>query len=280
MHPYDAIDPATRSALELDPDALRRHLGPRLDVHPDNHALIEHFAELLWTDFAAHDGPSLIIAPVGPIGQYDSLAQNVVARGQSLAGLTILIMDEYLNDHGDWIDEDDPLSFRGHMARAFAFLPDDCKPRVVTPDPHDLGQVGRLIAAHGGVSTAYAGVGITGHLAFNDPIPGVTNPDVMAGQVTRVVSLSPETRLINSVTAAHGNTLRIPRQAVTVGMAEILGAARLRIFMNRDWQCAAIRRLAAGPVIAEFPASLVQTHANWTLHAVEAVLNSPEPGLR
>jgi len=163
-------------------------------------------------------------------------------------------------------------------------LPENLRPELVVPDPNALGVVPELIERMGGIDVCYGGVGITGHLAFNDPIPGVTSADYFASLPTRIVSLLPETLLINSITAARGNVARIPRMAVTVGMKEFLGCRLLRIFMNRDWQCAAIRRLAFGPVTGTFPASLVQRHANWTLHIVENVLQLPSwflaPGTR
>jgi glucosamine-6-phosphate deaminase len=150
----------------------------------------------------------------------------------------------------------------------------------VVPNPQEPTVVGQVIAAAGGVDVAYAGVGITGHLAFNDPEPGRDDPDWVAAWPTRIVRLLPETRLINAVTAAGGDVQRIPFLAVTVGMAEILAARTLRVWMNRDWQRAAIRRAFCGPVTGAFPASLVQRHSAVTLDVLDRVLDSPEPALR
>lgn len=281
--PYAGLDRETAEALRLDRAALTRRLGPRAEVFPDSDALIAAFADRILADFlaiAGEGGTMLAICPVGPVGQYDILARRVLDEGLSLDRLTLLIMDEYLTDEGAWIPETDPLSFRAHMARAFASLPAAQRPRVVVPDPADLAAIPKLIAAAGGIDVTYAGVGITGHLAFNDPIPGRDDPDHMASLPARIVELPPTVRLINGVTAARGNADRIPRLAVTVGMAEILSARRLRIFMNRPWQSAAIRRLACGPVTGAFPASLAQRHHDWTLHVVDGVLDPPEPALK
>ena len=106
------------------------------------------------------------------------------------------------------------------------------------------------------------------------------DPEVFARLETRVVTLSRETRLINSVSACRGNIDRIPQSAVTVGMKEILGARRIRVFMNREWQCAAIRKMLFGEVTGSFPASLVRKHDCATVHIVEGVLDLPEPTLR
>ncbi|WP_172297343.1 glucosamine-6-phosphate isomerase [Pseudoruegeria sp. HB172150] len=282
--PYHGLDAETREALRLSRSDLTARLSGRAEIFADNSAMISAFADLILQDFRAalEAGREhvLMICPVGPVGQYDLLSARCRDEGISLNRLTLLIMDEYLTDAGAWIAADDPLSFRGHMARALSDLPEDLRPEVVVPDPADTTAVPALIESMGGVDVTYAGVGITGHLAFNDPIPGRDAPEFLASLPTRIVALTTETRLINSVTAARGNAERIPRLAVTVGMKEILSARRLRIFMNRDWQCAAIRRLAYGPVTGAFPASLVQNHPEWSLHLVDLVLDPAEPGLR
>ena len=281
--PYDGLDAATRAALLLDAAALRRAVPAPLEVFDDNGAMIAALARYIEADLAAALAAGrervAMIVPVGPVGQYDLLARR--AGEMPFDRLTLIVMDEYLTDNGDWIAADDPLSFRGHIQRALMDrLPAGNRPELVVPDPRDTGAVGRCVDRLGGVDVCYAGVGITGHLAFNDPLAGVTDPAHVAGLATRIVALAPHTRLINAVTAARGNVERIPRQAVTVGMKEILGARRLRIFMNREWQCAAIRRLACGPVTGAFPASLARTHPDWSLHVVAHVLDPPEPQLR
>ena len=283
-HSYDDLDPETRAALELTRDDLLSKLGPRATIYPSNEQMIQALANQILADYreCLNAGRSQVgmIVPVGPVGQYQLIADRCRSEGISLSQLTLFVMDEYLTDAGQWIPEDDPLSFRAHIMRNLLDLsPEDMHPNVVVPDPADPDAVGREIDRLGGIDVTYAGVGITGHLAFNEPMPGVTNAKYFADLPTRIVTLLPETRLINSVTAARGNVQRIPRMAITVGMREILGARTLRIFMNRHWQSAAIRRLAFGPVAADFPASLAQNHPDWTLHVVDHVLDPPEPEL-
>lgn len=281
---YHDLDAQTRGALQMSADALRAELGARAEIFADNDAMISALADHMLGDYlaalqAGRDRVGMIV-PVGPVGQYPLLARRAQEQGVSLDRLSLFVMDEYLTDAGAWIPEDDPLSFRAHIRRnLLEHLPLEMRPEVIVPDPGDPGAVGRRAGEIGRLDVTYAGVGITGHLAFNEPMPGCDSADYFASLPTRVVPLLPETRLINSVTAARGNVARIPRMAVTVGMREILQAKRLRIFMNRHWQCAAIRRLAFGPVTAGFPASLAQAHPDWSLHLVEEVLEAPEPVL-
>lgn len=281
---YDELDNITRAALARSTSEVIGGLGERLTVHRSNEAMITKLAKTLLADYlsataSGHTKVAMIV-PVGPVGQYDIFARISVEQGVDLRQLTLIVMDEYLTNECNWINQDDALSFRSHIERhLLANLPTNNRPEIVVPDPHDLAGVQQAIDRAGGVETTFAGVGITGHLAFNEPMEGVEDPGYFASLPTRIVPLLAQTRLINSVTAARGNVARIPRMAVTVGMKEILSARRVRIFMNRHWQAAAIRRLAFGPVTASFPASLVQTHQDWSLDAVEEVLLPAEPQL-
>ena len=282
---YEGIDAQTATALRMTAEEVVAQSPAPIEIHDDNDAMIASFAQLIGDDYRRLLGGDrervLMIVPVGPVGQYDLLARACTETDRSLDRLTLILMDEYLTVEGNWIPETDPLSFRRHAREHLLdLLPANKRPRVVTPDPRDLDNVASVTEDLGGVDVCYAGVGVTGHLAFNDPVPGYDVAAWFASRGTRVVELSPETRLINSVTAARGNVSRIPRMAVTVGMKDILGARQLRVFMNRPWQCAAIRRLLFGPVTSRFPASLARRHKSLSLHVVRDVLDQPEPGLR
>lgn len=119
-------------------------------------------------------------------------------------------------------------------------------------------------------------------MAFNDPPePGEhVSLDEFRRSPTRVVRLSRETLVINAVTAAHGNLDRIPRLAVTVGMKEILASRKVRLYMNREWQAAIVRKMLHGPVTPAVPASLLQEHPDAHVTIAEHVAELPEPSLR
>jgi glucosamine-6-phosphate deaminase len=205
----------------------------------------------------------------------------------SLRDLVMINMDEYLTADGrEWIPDADALSFRRHMAAHFYDLLDPAlappAEQRIFPHPGDPEAVPRAIARWGGVDVCFAGVGITGHLAFNEPPePGeAVSLDELRQLPTRVVRLSRETRVVNALNAARGNIDRIPALAVTVGMREILGSRRVRVYMNREWQGAIVRKLLHGPVTAAVPASLLQEHPDVRLTIAAHVARLPEPELR
>ena len=139
----------------------------------------------------------------------------------------------------------------------------------------------RVIDARGGLDVCYGGIGINGHIAFNEPPePGEpVDTDEFAARPTRVLSLTRETITINSNTVG-GEMSIIPRLAVTVGMKEILSAGRLRFYCNRPWQSAVIRRVLHGPVTAACPASLLRTHPDASVTIAEYVAQIPDIRLR
>ena len=189
---------------------------------------------------------TVFICPVGPVGQYPIFVRLVNERRLSLKNCWFINMDEYLTDGKEWIDESSPLSFRGFMKR-----------NVYTKiDPE---HIQNLIAELGGVDIAFGGIGINGHLAFNEAQDELT-PDEFAALHTRVLPISRETRVANAIGDRGGAIDAMPRYCVTIGMAEILSAKKVRLGVFRDWHRAVVRQTAYGEVSAHFPATLLQRH--------------------
>jgi glucosamine-6-phosphate deaminase len=244
------------------------------------------FARVMFNRIKANNGagrPSVFIVPVGPIGQFSRLAHLCNAEGVTCERVVLLHMDEYLDENDRWIPRDHPLSFHGFVDREFYDLLDADKQvpvgNRVFPDPNDLGHVQRKIDEFGGVDMGFGGIGINGHIAFNEP-DEEADPEEFKGRPTRVLSLTRETRTINSVTAAQGNIDAIPRRAVTIGMREILSARKIHFFCNRVWQTAIVRKVIHGPVTPRVPASFFQEHPDATITMCRYVAELPAQALR
>ena len=144
----------------------------------------------------------------------------------------------------------------------------------VFPDPNDLARIPALIEALGGVDICFGGIGITGHLAFNEPQEELT-PEAFAALPTRVLDISPETRAVNAIGDLGGAVEDMPRRCITIGMKEILGAKKLRLAVFRDWHRAVCRRAAYGDVTAAFPATLAQRHPDALLYVNDNAARLP-----
>jgi glucosamine-6-phosphate deaminase len=229
-------------------------------------------------------GATLII-PVGPVDQFPILARMLNEQEVSCRNTVFINMDEYLTDNDQFIPEEHPLSFRGYVDRLFYSRLDPAlappPENRVFPDPRNPGAIQQLIDARGGVDACYGGIGINGHIAFNEPPePGEDiSVAAFAALPTRVLPLTRETRTINSVTVG-GEIALIPKRAITVGMKEILAARRLRFYCNRTWQSAVARRALHGPLIPACPASYFRTHPDAVLTVADYVASPPDIKLR
>ncbi|MGZ4961191.1 MAG: glucosamine-6-phosphate isomerase [Limisphaerales bacterium] len=226
-----------------------------------------------------------LIVPVGPVDQFAIFARRINKERLNIRDVVLINMDEYLTDDDQWIPIDHPLSFRGYMNRLFYdVLEPQLAPKPenrVFPDPQRCSDVGKLIQARGGVDACFGGIGINGHVAFNEPPEAneKLSDKEFAALPTRVLNLTRETRTINSVTVGGEITI-IPHRAVTVGMKEILKSRRLRFYCNRPWQSAVARRVLHGPVTAKCPASFMRTHPDASLTVADYVAAPPQIQLR
>lgn len=206
---------------------------------------------------------TVFICPVGPVGQYPIFVRLVNRDRVSLKNCWFINMDEYLTDEGEWIDKESPLSFRGFMERTVyskvdpeLLMPEEQR---VFPDPHDTEKVQRVIEQLGGVDITFGGIGINGHLAFNEPQDELTAEE-FAALNTRVLTISQETRTTNAIGDLNGAIDAMPKKCITIGMAQILGARKIRLGVFRDWHRSVVRQAAYGEVSAHFPATLIQNH--------------------
>ena len=213
--------------------------------------------------------PSLS-APSAPWGSTPIFVRLVNRERISLRSCWFINMDEYLNDDGTYIDIDSPLSFRGFMRRTVytkidpeLLMPEEQR---VFPDPADPGRVDRLIEELGGVDVAFGGIGINGHLAFNEAQPELTAEE-FAALGTRTLWLTPETKTANAIGDRGGAIIAMPNRAVTIGIKQILGARKVRLGVFRDWHRGVVRQAAYGEVSAAFPVTLLQKHPDAAIYA-------------
>ena len=95
--------------------------------------------------------------------------------------------------------------------------------------------MGKLIDELGGVDICFGGIGINGHLAFNEAQDELS-PEQFKALHTRVLKITPETRTANAIGDFCGRLDDMPHWCVTIGMHEIYHARKIRLGCFRDWQ--------------------------------------------
>ena len=63
-------------------------------------------------------------------------------------------------------------------------------------------------------------------------------------------------------------------------MKQILASRALRVYLNRPWQRAVVRKMLYGPVMPGFPASVVQRHPDAAVMMTSEVAERPAFALR
>jgi len=226
--------------------------------------------------------PTVFICPVGPVGHYAIFTRLANRYRLSCKDVYIFNMDEYLTADKQYISREHPMSFRGFMDRALynaldpaLAIPEDHR---FFPEPGNERAVWAKIQELGGVDICFGGVGINGHIAFNEPPePGepMTNEEFMQ-LPSRVLRVARETVAINSMSGARGDIRDVPPYCITIGMKEILSSRKLHFSMYRPWQAGILRHVLHGPVTCAIPATFLQEHPNARLVISSDVHEAPE----
>ena len=219
---------------------------------------------------------TVMIVPVGPTDQYPILADMVNRLNVSLKNVHFFNMDEYMISETETVSHEDPLSFWGRMKREFY---DRVREDLVMPEsqrhfpaPGAEKEYDALIEELGGVTACFGGLGINGHIAFNEPEEAMT-PDEFAALGTRVLPISRETKTINAFGYAKGDLQGMPQWCVTVGMKQILSAKKVYIALNRVWQNGPFKHALLDGETPCVPASLLRRCADVTFCGMPEVMD-------
>ena len=253
------MGPVVDTWMQLSTETLQREGKVPVRIVPDRPALYAAFAREIADEIEAHNAagnPTILILPVGPIGQFSLLADICNRERISWQNVWTFNMDEYCDWEGRSIPLDHPLSFEGYMrGKFFARLDPDLRipdDHVFFPRIERIDEVSNTIAGLGGVDSCYGGIGIHGHVAFNEPpisrFYQVTLEEFRQSR-TRVLPLAPETMVMNSIRRMGGNFYTFPPMAITIGMKDILESRRIRLYCDGgDWQKAILRISLLGEV--------------------------------
>ena len=113
------------------------------------------------------------------------------------------------------------------------------------------------IAAHGPIDLFLAGVGTTGHVAFNEPFSPPSSR-------TRPVALAPATRAANARFFGD-DPAAMPAHALTVGLGTVLEAREIVVVATGRAKAGAVRQAMEGAVSARWPVTWLQEHGRCTL---------------
>ncbi|HIE51551.1 MAG TPA: glucosamine-6-phosphate isomerase [Armatimonadetes bacterium] len=276
-----------REMFSLPAEELAKYSRVKFRLVPEVQTLYEECAREIADDIRQHNArgePTRLILPVGPIGQYPLLLDIIHRERLDCRNVWVFMMDEYLDWQGRPLPLDHPQSFEGFMRRNFFSRIDPAlrmpEEQICFPHPFRCDEIDAQIEELGGIDACYGGIGIHGHVAFNEaPLSRwrEISPEEFKNSKTRVLTLAPETIVINGMQVAGGNFEAIPPMAVTLGMRAILGARKIRLYCNRgDWQRTVLRRTLFMEPTVRYPATFIQEHPDAMVTA-DAYTAQPPP---
>ncbi len=274
-----------RDLLSMSREQMLERADGRLLILRDVDAMHEHLAAAIAAEIQANNARgqlTRLILPVGPVGQYPILLEMINSQRICLRRCWFFFMDEYCDDNGHTLPASHPLSFRREMNELFFDkVSDDLMSppaQLIFPDHHNVQTLGDKIEAVDGIDTCYGGIGIHGHVAFNEPEPNVWRSE------PRLVYLNDFTRTINSIRAnVGGDLVNFPRKAITLGMRQIAAARRIRLYCRNgialDWANTVLRLAVFGEPGDDYPVTHLRGHGDYLVVTDEDTASTPKYGI-
>ena len=192
-----------------------------------------------------------------PVGTYQQLVEWFQKGDLSFAEVRSVNLDEYLG-----LSPHHEQSYRYFMNENFfnhinirpenTFVPDGCAKNLDAAckayDAH--------IEAVGGIDLQLLGIGLDGHIGFNEP-------DDVFVKNTHVVTLDPSTIRANA--RFFENEAQVPRRAITMGMVSIMQAKKIVLIANGAAKRDILEKAFFGPITPRIPASILQLHPDITV---------------
>ena len=199
-----------------------------------------------------------------PISLYGELVRMHKEEGLSFKNVITFNLDEYYP-----IDNDAIQSYNSYMHRLLFQHIDIDKANIHIPNgelPKDkikehCADYERRIEEAGGIDLQVLGIGINGHIGFNEPGSSIHSR-------TRLINLENSTRLANAYEFA--NISEVPRLAITMGIGTIMKARRIVLLAFGPAKAPVAQKAVEGPVTESVPASLLQQHHDCTFVVDEA----------
>ncbi len=188
-----------------------------------------------------------------PLTTYSELVRMHHEEGLSFAHVITFNMDEYVG-----LPKEHPESYHSFMWKnlfsQIDILPENTN--ILNGNAADLvkecADYEQRIVDAGGIDLFLAGIGVDGHLAFNEPFSSLSSR-------TRVMDLTIDTRIVNS-RFFGGDVNAVPKQALTVGVATVCEAKQVVLLATGYAKANALKHTIEGDVSHVWTASALQMH--------------------
>ena len=206
-----------------------------------------------------------------PVIMYKKLIEAYNQKRVSFKNVVTFNMDEYVG-----LPVDHPESYHSFMYNNL-FKHIDCPDEnihILNGNASDLeaecANYEMMIQEAGGIDLFFGGVGVDGHIAFNEPGSSLSSR-------TRQKTLTTETRMVNS--RFFGNDMnKVPAFALTVGVGTVMDAREVMVLVNGHAKARALQAAVEGGVSQMFTISALQMHKHGIIVCDEAATDELKVG--
>ncbi len=184
-----------------------------------------------------------------PIGLYENMIKGHKEDGISYANVVTFNLDEYVG-----IDRNHEQSYYTFMHENLFHGLDIKEENVHVPYGSTKKECDEYEAAMEGhhVDIQVLGIGGNGHIGFNEPGTSFES-------TTHIVDLQERT-ISDNARFFDGDMNKVPKQAITMGIATIMKAGKILLVANGANKADAVAGLVNGPITEDLPASILQKH--------------------
>ena len=229
----------------------------RVVIQKDYDTMCRWAAEYIAAKINANKGdkPFVLGLPTGstPLGVYKELIGMNKAGKVSFQNVVTFNMDEYVglsHDHDQsywyfmWSNFFDHIDIPAENVHILNGLAEDPEAECAAYE--------ECIASFGGIDLFMGGIGVDGHIAFNEPFTSLTSR-------TGVRSLTTDTRISNS-RFFGGDPEKVPATALSVGVGTVTDAREVMILISGHNKARALAATVEGGVSQMWTCSALQMH--------------------
>ena len=231
----------------------------RLIIQPDYESLSKwaayYVASKIVNANKIEERPFVLGLPTGssPLGMYKYLTELNRSGFVSFKNVITFNMDEYVG-----LPEEHPESYHSFMWKNF-FANINIQPENInilngnaTDTEAECLQYEQKIRQAGGVDLFVGGMGVDGHIAFNEPGSSL-NSD------TRIKTLTTDTIIANS-RFFDNDINKVPKTALTVGVGTVMRSKEVLILANGNAKARALAEAVEGAVSQKWTITALQLH--------------------
>jgi galactosamine-6-phosphate isomerase len=221
-------------------------------VFPDYEAMSCRAAERLVQTLRERPSALLCLAAgATPLRTYARLVEHHEREPRLFRRMSAIKLDEW-----GGLAMDDPASCERSLRQAIVD-PLDLRERYIgfesrSVDPEaECQRIAGWIDEHGPIDTCVLGLGLNGHVGFNEPADYLT----ARAHVAQLARSSLQHAMLLE-------TNHVPTYGLTLGMADLLAAREILLLVSGSAKAQALHNLLSGRIRTQFPASLLWLHAN------------------